>query len=167
MSGSKTGLLEKLTAKIRNSRSKTADPVPNSLSKAVVINRKTIEARKTHDESDDDVDANIEETSVESGLESAESNETAGTPILKRRAVRLKTKVNRQVENWKLPDLSTLDDPPATRIKIDKREIEEKAQVIVDKLSRFDVGGEVVAAKPGPAVTLFEFRPNGRIYKCC
>lgn len=82
---------------------------------------------------------------------------------LKRRPVRLKTKINLQVENWKLPDLAALDDPPAARVRIDKREIEEKANIIVDKLSKFDVGGEVVAAKSGPAVTLFEFRPNADV----
>ena len=82
---------------------------------------------------------------------------------LKRRPVKLQAKVNRQIENWKLPDLSVLDDPPASRIRVDKREVEEKAQTIVDKLAKFDVGGEVVAAKSGPAVTLFEFRPNADV----
>lgn len=82
---------------------------------------------------------------------------------LKRRPVKLQTKVNRVIENWKLPDLSVLEDPPATRVRVDKREIEEKAQIIVDKLGKFDVGGDVVAAKSGPAVTLFEFRPNADV----
>lgn len=82
---------------------------------------------------------------------------------LKRRPVKLQAKVNRHIENWKLPELSVLEDPPASRIRVDKREIEEKAQTIVDKLSKFDVNGEVVAAKSGPAVTLFEFRPNADV----
>ncbi|MBL7687098.1 MAG: DNA translocase FtsK [Bdellovibrionaceae bacterium] len=92
-----------------------------------------------------------------------ETNESAPPALLKRRPVRMKAKINRQVENWKLPELSVLDDPPATRVRIDKREIEEKANIIVEKLSKFDVGGEIVAAKPGPAVTLFEFRPNADV----
>ncbi|MBK7889722.1 MAG: DNA translocase FtsK [Bdellovibrionales bacterium] len=92
-----------------------------------------------------------------------ETNEISPPTLLKRRPVRMKAKINRQVENWKLPELSVLDDPPATRVRIDKREIEEKANIIVEKLSKFDVGGEIVAAKPGPAVTLFEFRPNADV----
>ncbi len=92
-----------------------------------------------------------------------ETNEISPPALLKRRPVRMKAKINRQVENWKLPELSVLDDPPATRVRIDKREIEEKANIIVEKLSKFDVGGEIVAAKPGPAVTLFEFRPNADV----
>lgn len=81
----------------------------------------------------------------------------------RRRPVRMQAKINRTVENWKLPDLALLEDPPASRIRIDKKEIEAKAQTIVDKLQKFNVGGEVVAAKPGPAVTLFEFRPNADV----
>lgn len=93
----------------------------------------------------------------------AVANPSALSQNLKRRPVKLQAKVNRQIENWKLPELSVLEDPPASRIRVDKREIEEKAQVIVDKLSKFDVNGEVVAAKSGPAVTLFEFRPNADV----
>ncbi len=123
---------------------------------------------------DDDTDDD-EPSAGFDGSAKASSNPTADTATessalgsqklvsLKRRPVKLQTKVNRQIENWKLPDLSVLDDPPATRIRVDKREIEEKAQTIVDKLSKFDVNGEVVAAKSGPAVTLFEFRPNADV----
>jgi DNA segregation ATPase FtsK/SpoIIIE, S-DNA-T family len=93
----------------------------------------------------------------------AAANPKALATNLKRRPVKLQAKVNRQIENWKLPDLSVLDDPPASRVRVDKREIEEKAATIVEKLSKFDVNGEVVAAKSGPAVTLFEFRPNADV----
>lgn len=111
------------------------------------------------DEAQDDEPLAASPTPVASVL----SNVVSIAESMKRRPVRLKQKINRQVENWKLPDLSALDDPPATRIRVDKHEIEEKAQLIVEKLSKFEVGGEVVAAKPGPAVTLFEFRPNADV----
>ncbi len=80
-----------------------------------------------------------------------------------RRKVRLTAKVERRVENWKLPDINLLEDPPVTRIKIDEREINRKAQILVDKLSQFSVKGEVVHAKPGPAVTMYEFKPNADV----
>lgn len=112
----------------------------------------------------DDFEENDDDAVTEPENKVAPASAPRGSPlILKRRQVKLQTKVNRQIENWKLPDLSVLDDPPATRIRVDKREIEEKAQTIVDKLSKFDVNGEVVAAKSGPAVTLFEFRPNADV----
>lgn len=81
----------------------------------------------------------------------------------RRRAVRLKAKVERRIENWQLPALSVLEDPPASRVRVDRREIEEKAKVIVEKLSMFGIKGEVTGAKAGPAVTLFEYRPNADV----
>ncbi len=105
-----------------------------------------------------------ERAEYRSGSRQIDETSEAALPLgLKRRPVRMQAKINRQVENWKLPELGVLDDPPATRVRIDKREIEEKARIIVEKLSKFNVGGEVVAAKPGPAVTLFEFRPNADV----
>ncbi len=104
-----------------------------------------------------------EEESTADGASLMANSHKPTITSLKRRPVKMQAKVNRQVENWKLPDLSVLEDPPATRIRVDKREIEEKARIIVEKLSKFDVNGEVVAAKSGPAVTLFEFRPNADV----
>lgn len=80
-----------------------------------------------------------------------------------RRKVKLSAKIERRIENWKLPDLNLLEDPPATRVKLDEKEIDRKADVLVDKLSQFSVRGEVVEAKPGPAVTMYEFKPNADV----
>ncbi len=116
------------------------------------------------EEGEDEDEAGDEESNEAVGSTfGAAANPKALATNLKRRQVKLQTKVNRHIENWKLPDLSILDDPPATRVRVDKREIEEKAATIVEKLSKFDVNGEVVAAKSGPAVTLFEFRPNADV----
>lgn len=80
----------------------------------------------------------------------------------KRRVV-MKARVPQRVENWDLPKLSLIEDPPASRVKIDQNEIKEKARLLTEKLELFDVTGEVVAAKPGPAVTMFEFRPESSV----
>jgi DNA segregation ATPase FtsK/SpoIIIE, S-DNA-T family len=77
-----------------------------------------------------------------------------------RRKVVMPTKTPRRVENWTMPKLSLLDDPPLTRIKIEEKEIRRKADITLEKLKQFDVNGQIVAAKPGPAVTMFEFKPN-------
>jgi S-DNA-T family DNA segregation ATPase FtsK/SpoIIIE len=68
-------------------------------------------------------------------------------------------KVPRRVANWELPKLSLLEDPPSTRTRLDEREIKNKARLLVEKLAQFSVRGEVVGIKPGPAVTMFEFKP--------
>lgn len=84
-------------------------------------------------------------------------------PVLHRRKVRLKSRVQRRVENWKLPDLQLLEDPPASRYRVDEKEGQRKSLVLVDKLSQFAVAGEVTGIKPGPSVTMFEFRPRSDV----
>jgi S-DNA-T family DNA segregation ATPase FtsK/SpoIIIE len=77
-----------------------------------------------------------------------------------KRKVILKAKIPQKVANWEMPKLSLLEDPPATRIKVDEKEIRRKSELLVDKLKQFNVEGQIVAVKPGPAVTMFEFKPN-------
>lgn len=80
-----------------------------------------------------------------------------------KRKVVLKARVPQKVANWQMPKLSLLEDPPATRIKVDEKEIRRKADLLVDKLKQFNVEGQIVAVKPGPAVTMFEFKPNADV----
>ncbi len=82
---------------------------------------------------------------------------------LKRRRVDLKKKVQRRIANWKLPEIGILEDPPESRYRVDDKEIKMKSLLLVDKLGQFAVKGEVKGAKPGPAVTLFEFKPNADV----
>lgn len=78
----------------------------------------------------------------------------------KKRKVVLKARVQRRIENWELPKLSLLEDPPVSRIKVDEKEIKRKADLLVNKLEQFSVRGKIVGVSPGPAVTMFEFKPN-------
>ncbi len=89
-----------------------------------------------------------------SGFFLEENKNENGGPA--RRAI---TKVPRKVANWELPKLSLLEDPPSSRGRLDEREIKAKARLLVEKLAQFSVRGEVVGIKPGPAVTMFEFKP--------
>lgn len=87
---------------------------------------------------------------------------TAGRIHEKRRVV-LKVKPPRRIENWEMPKLNLLEDPPASRVKIDKSEIQRKADLLVEKLRNFSIEGEIVDAKPGPLVTMYEFKPNADV----
>lgn len=82
---------------------------------------------------------------------------------VKRRHISLKKKVERRIENWELPKISLLEDPPYNRKKVDEREIREKGQRLLNKLKHFGISGDVVDAKPGPAVTMFEYKPNADV----
>lgn len=94
-----------------------------------------------------------------------EEDEQPAVPVVEARApekrrVVEKVKVVRRIENWELPKIALVEDPPATRVRIEEREIRKKADLLKEKLAHFSVRGDVVAAKPGPAVTMFEFKPN-------
>lgn len=79
---------------------------------------------------------------------------------LKKRKVVMKKKVSRNIENWELPNIKMLEDPPDTAVKVDPAEIKRKTNLLEDKLKQFSVNGKVVGVLPGPAVTLFEYKPN-------
>lgn len=74
-------------------------------------------------------------------------------------AARVLPKIPSRVAQWELPKMSLLDDAPVSRFKLDEKEIKDKAKLLTEKLAQFSVHGHVVGIKPGPAVTLFEFKP--------
>lgn len=71
-------------------------------------------------------------------------------------------KVSRKIkdEDWEMPSLDLLQDPPSQFEGMSEDEIREKSALLVTKLEQFSVKGKIVGVKSGPAVTLFEFRPN-------
>lgn len=89
----------------------------------------------------------------------AEEEEPYEIPGARRRVV-LKAKPPKKVENWKMPNIGMLEDPPASRFKVDRDELRKKAELLTEKLLKFKVEGQIVDAKPGPLVTMYEFRPN-------
>ncbi len=66
-------------------------------------------------------------------------------------------------EDWEMPSLDLLQDPPTQFEGMSEIEIREKSNLLVAKLEQFSVKGKIVGVKSGPAVTLFEFRPNADI----
>lgn len=110
---------------------------------------------------DEDADGSISELQLLKDTKEADENVavSAYEPPA-RRKVTMPNKTPRRVANWIMPKLSLLEDPPLTRIKIDEKEIRRKADITLEKLKQFGVNGQIVAAKPGPAVTMYEFKPN-------
>lgn len=127
--------------------------------------RRFIELSNTT-EKENRVPAEPVETEEESDIEALPQEiekqaSTTSEPV--RRKVVLKKKIERRIENWELPKISLLEDPPYGRKKVDDREIRMKGEILINKMKQFGVNGEVVAAKPGPAVTMFEFKPNADV----
>lgn len=64
-------------------------------------------------------------------------------------------------DEWELPSLDMLGDVPEVfQSELKDEEIKNKAKLLVAKLEQFNVKGSVTGIKTGPAVTLFEFKPN-------
>lgn len=65
--------------------------------------------------------------------------------------------------SWVLPPLDLLKAPSLLSLKIRESEIQEDAQRLINKLKQFSISGEIVATRSGPAITLFEFKPEDHV----
>ncbi len=61
---------------------------------------------------------------------------------------------------WKLPTIEFLRKPPKSESLIDKDKLLKNSKILEQKFADFGIGGEVVAVRPGPVITLYEFRPG-------
>jgi len=60
---------------------------------------------------------------------------------------------------YKLPPLELLDAPEGEQINVDKDTLHANSLILQKKLEDFGVEGEVVAVRPGPVITMYEFKP--------
>jgi S-DNA-T family DNA segregation ATPase FtsK/SpoIIIE len=62
-------------------------------------------------------------------------------------------------DSYRLPTLSLLDPPAKTTAPIDETALLTSSRILENKLADFGVAGKVVAVRPGPVITTFEFEP--------
>jgi len=62
-------------------------------------------------------------------------------------------------EGYKLPPLELLDPPDGEQFKVDTETLQANSLILQKKLEDFGVEGEVVAVRPGPVITMYEFKP--------
>lgn len=115
------------------------------------------------EEHDEDLDAILAADAEEEEEVDEEEEDVPAVRLAQKRKVVMKAKPPRRIENWEMPKLGLLEDPPASRIKIDKAEIQRKADSLVEKLKNFSIEGTIQDAKPGPLVTMYEFKPNADV----
>ena len=60
---------------------------------------------------------------------------------------------------YTLPSVAFLDSPPEEKASIDKGTLEANSLLLQRKLQDFGIEGEVLAVRPGPVITVYEFRP--------
>ena len=62
-----------------------------------------------------------------------------------------------------LPPLDILSACPLPEKRISREDVEDLSKKLIDKLAQFSIKGEIKAIKTGPAVVLFEFKPEDHI----
>ena len=62
-----------------------------------------------------------------------------------------------------LPSMDILSEAPHSSKGISRQDVEDLSKKLIDKLSQFSIKGEITAIKTGPAVVLFEFKPEDHI----
>lgn len=58
-----------------------------------------------------------------------------------------------------LPSVSLLDPPVRLAVKVDEDALHASSRILESKLADFGVEGKVVAVRPGPVITTYEFEP--------
>ena len=108
-------------------------------------------------------------TLTEEVVEDVDSAEPNGSPTIHPQIVVEEQARNRELEfepkkevvhkDYKLPPYDLLDAKVETAIEVDRDAVIEKAKLIEDKLKDFGVSGKVTEIRPGPVITMFEYKP--------
>ncbi len=61
---------------------------------------------------------------------------------------------------WKLPTTEFLKVPVKIEKEINKTKLFENSKILKEKLNDFGIDGEITAVRPGPVITLYEFKPG-------
>lgn len=71
-----------------------------------------------------------------------------------------KRPTSHQAKHWQLPTTEFLKKPPKTASLIDESKLLANSQILKQKFADFGIDGEVTAVRPGPVITLYEFKPG-------
>ena len=78
----------------------------------------------------------------------------------KQEQLKLKLKIPTKRGAWKLPTIEFLRKVPKIESTVDREKIMESSRILQQKLADFGIDGEVTAVRPGPVITLYEFKPG-------
>jgi DNA segregation ATPase FtsK/SpoIIIE-like protein len=62
--------------------------------------------------------------------------------------------------HWKLPTAEFLKKPPKIESQIDRQRLIDNSNILKQKFADFGINGDVTAVRPGPVITLYEFKPG-------
>ncbi len=72
----------------------------------------------------------------------------------------IKDNNKKKYDDFILPGLNLLDEPVEPKVPYDKNIAIEKAKGIEEKLLNFGIEGKITEIKPGPVITMYEYKPE-------
>ena len=102
----------------------------------------------------------VAEKKRESGSKTHAEPQIVFTPAAPEKKAEPPSEISRSMWlDFSLPPVDLLDPKTETSIKIDEDAIYQKASLIEQKLADFGVEGKVMEIRPGPVITMFEYKP--------
>jgi S-DNA-T family DNA segregation ATPase FtsK/SpoIIIE len=146
-----------------------AAPAIENLAPVIPI-REGMEAAPAADENGPEIIFDTEGASHElfdspGEMAASRGEKSAASPLMNfvKKAVRENEKAVKQALGKKIrfemPPLNFLHTPVAEENKLDREELLKNSKMLEEKLADFNVKGQVMAVKPGPVVTMYEFKP--------
>lgn len=77
--------------------------------------------------------------------------------------IHLPNAIDQTKNGYTLPSLELLNDPIVINKEVEENEILENVKILEEKLKNFGVLGKVVEVRPGPVITMYEFKPASGI----
>jgi len=100
-----------------------------------------------------------ESTSPEE-TDETEHGDTRKATAMAKAAARLARAARAKRGQWKLPAIEFLRKPPRIESSVDRDKLITNSLVLKQKFADFGIEGEVEAVRPGPVITLYEFKPG-------
>ena len=131
----------------------------------IVINQLTQKSPDNEDVNNNQVSASKEEKDDIT----IEINNTENEEVLSKNEINKKLKElgdydpTLELSSYKMPDIDLLNEYGGSEIKIDKADLEEKKNKIVETLGHYKIGISSISATVGPTITLYEIVPEAGI----
>lgn len=97
---------------------------------------------------------------ITTGAAQAQVGSGANVPVVGAQAPkRTRMARPRKHGNWKLPSLEFLKQPPKDKTEVNKEQLLKNSDKLLQKFLDLGIEGTIEAVRPGPVVTLYEFKP--------
>ena len=125
----------------------------NLISKLKLLFNKT-ENQSTSKNEENEIKINLEkEPEKQKPIVEDRVEQIAGSNVVKNE------KRKKKFTNFQLPSLSLLDEPEKPKVPYNKEMALDKARSIEEKLVNFGIEGKITEIKPGPVITMYEYKP--------